>query len=85
MTYRTARVLATIASHPGISNRMVAAEAGINDQGQISKLLTRLKRLGLTENTGDGRSKGESNAWRLTELGAQVAMRLSSDAHRDAA
>jgi AcrR family transcriptional regulator/DNA-binding MarR family transcriptional regulator len=85
MTYRTAQVLATIASRPGISNRMVAAEAGIHDQGQISKLLARLERLGLTENTGDGHVKGESNAWRLTKLGWQVAQRLRLNAHRDAA
>jgi AcrR family transcriptional regulator len=81
MTYRTARVLTTIASQPGISNRTVAEEAGIHDQGQISKLLTRLQRLGLTENTGDGHSKGESNAWRLTQLGSQVAQSLSPNAH----
>jgi AcrR family transcriptional regulator len=85
MTYRTAQVLATIASQPGISNRLVAAEAGIHDQGQISKLLARLERLGLTENTGDGHPKGESNAWRLTKLGWQVAQRLNLDAHRDVA
>jgi DNA-binding MarR family transcriptional regulator len=85
MTYRTARVLATIASQPGVSNRLVAEQAGIHDQGQISKLLARLERLGLTENTGDGHSKGESNAWRLTKLGWQVAQRLSPKTHQDTA
>jgi AcrR family transcriptional regulator len=77
LTYRTARVLECIAAYPGISNRQVAERAGISDQGQISKLLARLERLGLTANTGEGHAKGEPNAWKLTPLGARVAQRLS--------
>lgn len=74
ITYRTARVLEGIAELPGSSNRQVAERAGILDQGQVSKLLARLERLGLLANTiGDGRVKGEPNAWRLTDRGAQVA------------
>ncbi len=80
LTYRTALVLETIATRPGISNRIVADLAGITDQGQISKLLARLERLGLTENTGEGHSRGESNAWSLTPLGRQVARRLGASA-----
>jgi AcrR family transcriptional regulator len=72
VTYRTLRVLSVIGEHPGASNRKVAAIAGISDQGQMSKLLTRLERLGLVENTGHGQSHGESNAWRLTARGEQV-------------
>src|SRR6185312_8033312 len=49
-TYRTARVLAVIAADPGASNKHVGAVAGITDQGQTSKLLTRLQRAGLIEN-----------------------------------
>ncbi len=37
---------------------VVADEAGISDQGQISKLLRRLERLGLIEIAGEGRSRG---------------------------
>ena len=77
LTYRTARVLACIAEQPGISNRVVAEQAGVADQGQISKLLARLERLGLAENRGVGHAKGEPNAWRLTALGQQVAQRLN--------
>ncbi|HEY7962093.1 MAG TPA: hypothetical protein VID29_09245 [Solirubrobacteraceae bacterium] len=44
----------------------------MSDQGQISKLLLRLQNLGLIENTGDGPSKGEPNAWRLTAKGEEV-------------
>ncbi len=72
LTYRTVRVLTVISEHPGASNREVAEGSGIADQGQISKLLTRLERLELVTNTGEGQLKGGSNAWHLTERGAQV-------------
>ncbi len=78
LTYRTARVLEAIARQPGASNRQVAAAAEIADQGQVSKLLARLQRLGLVANQGDGRQKGEPNAWTLTELGAHVAHSLGA-------
>jgi AcrR family transcriptional regulator len=71
-TYRTARVLATIAATPGASNRLVAESSGIADEGQMSRLLLRLQRSGLVENDGEGKSKGEPNAWRLTERGEAV-------------
>jgi AcrR family transcriptional regulator len=77
MTYRTARVLEGIAEHPGASNRMVSEYAGIQDQGQVSKLLARLHRLGLLSNTGHGHIKGEPNAWVLTLKGEQVAQNIS--------
>ena len=47
LTYRTVRVLAVIGEYPGASNREIAERSGIVDQGQISKLLTRLARLEL--------------------------------------
>ena len=71
-TYRTARVLATIANESGASNRFVADSSGIADEGQMSRLLTRLQRSGLIENRGEGQPKGESNAWALTERGSAV-------------
>ena len=72
LTYRTVRVLMVIAERPGASNREIAEQSGIADQGQISKLLGRLARLELVENTGDGQEKGAANAWHLTERGAAV-------------
>jgi AcrR family transcriptional regulator len=72
LTYRTVRVLTVISENPGASNREVAEGSGIADQGQISKLLTRLERLELVTNTGEGQLKGGSNAWHLTDRGAQV-------------
>jgi AcrR family transcriptional regulator len=76
LTYRTARVLEDVAAHPGASNRMVAEFAGIVDQGQVSKLLARLGRLGLLQNTGAGHSRGERNAWCLTDRGVQVTQTI---------
>jgi AcrR family transcriptional regulator len=83
LTYRTARVLDGVATNPGVSNRMIADYAGITDQGQVSKLLSRLERLGLMVNTGQGQTKGEPNAWALTPLGLRVASSIAghSNAH----
>ncbi len=78
LTYRTLRVLAAIAEYPGASNRQIADIAGIQDQGQISKLLTRLEALGLAENRGRGQVKGEPNAWSLTVKGAKVAQSVQT-------
>jgi hypothetical protein len=72
LTFRTMRVLSVIAEQPGLSNRKVSAGAGISDQGQISKLLTRLAGQGLAENTGKGQPAGLANAWRLTPRGKQL-------------
>jgi AcrR family transcriptional regulator/DNA-binding MarR family transcriptional regulator len=72
VTYRTLRVLAAIAAEPGASNRDIADHAGVKDQGQISKLLTRLERLDLIHNTGTGAPKGEPNAWTLTDKGQEI-------------
>jgi AcrR family transcriptional regulator len=72
LTYRTVRVLMTIASHPGSSNRKIADASGIADQGQMSKLLARLHQLDLIQNTGAGAARGEPNAWTLTDKGWQI-------------
>jgi AcrR family transcriptional regulator len=72
ITYRTVRVLIVIGSAPRASNREIAAQAGISDQGQVSKLLTRLESLGLVRNDGVGHAKGAPNAWVLTPRGLEV-------------
>jgi DNA-binding MarR family transcriptional regulator len=75
LTYRTLRVLAVIAANPGISNRQVADHAEVHDQGQMSKLLARLLRLGLIINTAPAQSDkptGAANAWTLTPRGHEV-------------
>jgi AcrR family transcriptional regulator len=72
LTYRTGRVLQAIAGYPGASNREIAERAGIVDQGQISKLLSRLETTGVIANQSEGTSRGAPNAWRLTEHGERV-------------
>ncbi len=84
ITYRTVRVLMTIASNPGASNRKIATEAGIGDQGQVSKLLARLEHLGLIHNTGIGPAKGAPNAWELTARGEQVQQAITVQTIRGA-
>jgi DNA-binding IclR family transcriptional regulator len=78
-------VLQAAAEHPGASNRQIGEHADLHDQGQISRLLARLQRLGLLENTGEGQARGESNAWNLTPLGERVTEQLSlgNPAHKD--
>jgi AcrR family transcriptional regulator len=87
LTYRTARVLESVAELSGSaagpdgdgagpSNREVAEQAGITDAGQVSKLLRRLQRLGLLANSGDGHARGEPNAWALTPRGERVTQSI---------
>jgi DNA-binding IclR family transcriptional regulator len=85
VTYRTLAVLAAVSAEPGLSNFAVSERAGINDQGQASRILTRLARHGLVENTGGGQSLGLANAWRLTDRGGQImaAIRTSLDDGRE--
>jgi AcrR family transcriptional regulator/DNA-binding MarR family transcriptional regulator len=73
LTYRTVRVLAAVATSPGSSNRVIGDAAGIGDQGQVSKLLTRLERLGLIANTRVRSPKRTTNSWTLSERGREVA------------
>jgi AcrR family transcriptional regulator/DNA-binding MarR family transcriptional regulator len=80
LTYRTVRVLGAIAARADASNREVADAAGIHDQGQISKLLTRLEHLGLIANVGAGQARGEPNAWRLTTKGREVQETIDQQA-----
>lgn len=72
LTYRTVRVLLALAANPHASNRRIAGAAGVSDQGQMSKLLTRLRRLGLVENSGGRSERGGPNSWVLTGRGRQV-------------
>jgi AcrR family transcriptional regulator len=82
LTYRTVRVLMAVAANPGESNRDIGLIADIQDQGQISKLLTRLSKLGLVENSGAGLMRGAPNAWVLTGKGAQIEQAIGEGAPR---
>jgi AcrR family transcriptional regulator len=81
LTYRTVRVLTAVAERPGASNRTIGRAADISDQGQASKLLGRLRRLGLVENDVPGPGQGAPNAWRLTEAGRQIAKSIQVHAN----
>jgi hypothetical protein len=74
----------TAAERPGASNRLVAQTAGVVDQGQISKLLSRLAHLGLIENAGEGAIRGEPNEWSLTTTGTEVEHTIRTEANGDA-
>jgi hypothetical protein len=78
LTYRTACVLSSIANAPGASSKQVADIAGISDQGQISRLLSRLERLGLIHNDGAPPGRGEAKAWTLTERGQGVVVAVGN-------
>jgi AcrR family transcriptional regulator/DNA-binding MarR family transcriptional regulator len=77
LTYRTVRVLQAIADLPAASNREVAERAGIVDQGQISKILSRLEEQGLVDNRGaSGPARGTPNSWWLTDRGEALEREL---------
>ncbi len=71
LTYRTVRCLLFIGEHPGSSNREIAQGADIADEGQASKLLARLTRVGLVANSKP-HGPGYPNYWVLTPHGEQV-------------
>ncbi len=71
-TRRTMSVLRAIAGAPGSNNRQIAQAAGLSDEGQASKLLSRLAERGVIENVGVGAVRGEPNAWLLTSEGRRV-------------
>jgi DNA-binding MarR family transcriptional regulator len=79
ITYRTVRVLRVIAAHPQANNREIAMRAEVADQGQVSKLLARLQRLGLIHNEANS-GKGAPNAWSLTTRGRQVEQAIRVEA-----
>jgi AcrR family transcriptional regulator/DNA-binding MarR family transcriptional regulator len=74
--HRAMRVLSVIGAESGLNDRELALRAGAKDQGHISRLLARLARRGLVENTRtDGRE--------LTPSGKELE-RAIRDEHPDA-
>lgn len=71
-TYRTARVLTSIAATPGASSKQIAQASGIADDGQASRLLTRLQHHDLIQDSGIGPAKGMARAWSLTPRGERI-------------
>ncbi|HEV7529188.1 MAG TPA: TetR/AcrR family transcriptional regulator [Solirubrobacteraceae bacterium] len=79
VTYRTMRVFTALHERAPLSNVEVAKHADVKDQGQISKLLHRLAREGLVDNSGLAQPSGHANAWRLTDAGRQVLGAMEQD------
>jgi hypothetical protein len=71
-------VLAAVGAEPGLNNKELSERAGITDQGQMSKLLSRLAGHSLTVNTGEGQAKGETNVWILTRKGTDLLHAVGS-------
>jgi hypothetical protein len=61
-----------VAANPGASNRELGVAAEVPDQGQISKLLARLAKVGLIENVGEGTVRAAASSWSLTDVGWEV-------------
>jgi DNA-binding MarR family transcriptional regulator len=76
LTVRAQMALAAVAGRPGLNNREVSEVIGLDDQGQISRMMKRLQEHGLVENT-QGHAGRLVRAWRLTADGEAVI-----DAHR---
>ena len=67
-----------IAAHPGASNHQIALGAGVGGDAQISRLLARLRDMGLVVNRAQARDFGGPNAWHLTPAGRRLASAVSS-------
>ena len=68
------------------SNNDVCWATGDTNKGQISRLLQRLERLELIENTSaNGNGQGGPNAWRLAPRGEELARRLEFGSPADRA
>ncbi len=77
--HREIEVLGILAGEPRLNNTQVGLRAGIKDQAHISRLLARLARLGLIENTPTPGAPGV-NAWRLTVSGEQLHAAIRQEA-----
>jgi len=82
---RTVSVLLAIAADPGMNSRAVSVRAGVRDEGQASRLLLRLERLGLIENVRDPGSRFAPKSWCLTAAGRNVEASLAREASAPAA
>ena len=81
VTFRTLMVLTAVLENPGASNRQVAEVAGIDDQGQISRILRRLSNQELVRNDGAPRN-GAPKRWHLTHRGLALQRRGQRDLDR---
>jgi DNA-binding MarR family transcriptional regulator len=72
LSVRTVSVLAAIGGEPGLNSKQVAERAGVKDEGQASRLLARLQRLGLIEDVRGPGKRFAAKAWHLTSAGEKL-------------
>ncbi len=72
---REIEALSVIAGEPGLNNAQVGLRAGIEDPAHVSRLLTRLARLGLIEDKRAPALRSGARAWRLTGSGEELRTR----------
>jgi DNA-binding MarR family transcriptional regulator len=77
LNQRAVSVLTVIGSEPGLNSRELASRDGVKDEGQMSRLLSRLARFGLIENTREAQRRGDVKAWQLTVAPEQLAAAIS--------
>ncbi len=77
---RASLVLGVIAAEPGLNSRAVAGRARIKDDGQASRLLSRLARLGLIQNERNPESRFGAKAWTVTASGERVRVAIEREA-----
>jgi AcrR family transcriptional regulator/predicted transcriptional regulator len=73
LNHRAVSVLRALAAEPGLSNFQVALRTGVAAKSHTSRILARLARQGLIENTRTG---GRENAWRLSASGKELEAAL---------
>jgi AcrR family transcriptional regulator/DNA-binding MarR family transcriptional regulator len=81
MTPRTLEVLRAISASPGMNNRQVAEAAGISSSAQASRLLARLRDLGLIVSKPARARSGR--AWELTGTGRWLFAEVGPARHAD--
>jgi AcrR family transcriptional regulator len=72
VTELTRQTLEYLGEHPDATNIAVARAVDVRHESQISRHLARLQRAGVVRH----RKQGRTNAWQLTEQGADVARQL---------
>ena len=69
-----------LADHPGASNREIAAAISVCDEGQMSRMMSRLSALDLARSGVP--IPGQPHAWRLTPRGHDEAARAGGAGER---
>jgi DNA-binding MarR family transcriptional regulator len=72
VTELTGQTLRYLNGHPGAANIEVARAVDVRHESQMSRHLSRLERAGMVQR----RKEGRTNAWTLTDRGAEAARTL---------